>query len=206
MCEVRKPRRYCPGARGEICAPCCGTEREVTINCPLDCEYLLESRAREKVNEPDPETLPNRDIELKEEFLEKIDELLEAVSQMLLSAALQTPGAVDRDVQTALEAMIRTYRTKESGLIYESRPDNPIAGMVQQRMQADIEQYSQALTRERGMTAVRDADVLGALVFLQRLALYFDNSRSRGRSLISYLLHRFPMDGPGGQGQSLVTV
>jgi len=207
LCEVRKPRRYCPGVRGDICSPCCGVEREVTISCPLDCEYLLEAREHEKLPEIDPAQVPHQEIKLTEEFLEEIDALVQSIAQMLLTSALQTPGAVDRDLQGALDAMIKTYKTRESGLIYESRPDNPIAGMVQQRLQAEIEQYSQALTRERGMTAVRDADVLGALVFLQRFGLHFDNGRARGRALISYLLMRYPVQGDGGPaGQSLLTV
>ena len=48
ICETRRPRRYCPGVRGEICAICCGTAREVTVDCPLDCPYLRGSpQARE---------------------------------------------------------------------------------------------------------------------------------------------------------------
>jgi hypothetical protein len=192
--------------RGEICSPCCGAEREVTVSCPLDCEYLVEARLHEKPQQIDVEKIAHRDIVVTEEFLDEIEPLVHAVSQMLASAALQTPGAVDRDVQSALDAMIRTYRTRESGLFYESRPDNVVAGMLQQRLQSAIDQYSQALTRERGMTAVRDADVLGALVFLYRVAVNIDNARPRGRSLISILMARYPELGGGSGGQSLLAI
>lgn len=30
-----------------ICAICCGAEREVSIDCPSDCRYLLEARRYE---------------------------------------------------------------------------------------------------------------------------------------------------------------
>lgn len=202
---MRKPRRFCPAIRSEICALCCGTQREVSISCPLDCEFLLESRTREKLSEIEPDKLPHRDIQLSDEFLERIDALLGAVSQMLLSAALLTPGAVDRDIQKALDAMIQTYRTKQSGLIYETRPDDLVAASLQQRLQAEIDRYAQALTQERGMTAVRDADVLGALVFLRRLALYLDNSRPRGRAFVSYLLQRFPPDPSSARSTPVLT-
>jgi hypothetical protein len=192
--------------RGEICSPCCGAEREVTISCPLDCEYLVEARHHEKPQEINPESVAHRDIALSEEFLDEIEPLVGAVWRMLLAAALQTPGAVDRDVQSALDAMIKTYRTRESGLIYESRPDNLVAGMIQQRLQSEIDRYSQELTRERGMTAVRDADVLGALVFFYRFAMNVDNTRPRGRTLISLLLSRYPELGGGAPGQSLLAV
>ena len=48
LCETRRPRRFCPGVRGDICTLCCGSEREVSVACPLDCEYLREAHKHEK--------------------------------------------------------------------------------------------------------------------------------------------------------------
>jgi len=45
---------------------------------------------------------------------------------------------------------------------------------------------------EKGATALRDAEVLGTLVFLQRLALAHNNGRVRGRAFIDYLRAHFP--------------
>src|SRR5207245_10096949 len=44
ICDKRKPARFCPGKGETICSVCCGTEREVTIDCPSDCPYLVSSR------------------------------------------------------------------------------------------------------------------------------------------------------------------
>jgi hypothetical protein len=52
----------------------------------------------------------------------------------LLEASLAQPGAVDSDVRDALESLIRTYRTLQSGLYYETRPTNLIAAGLHQRM------------------------------------------------------------------------
>src|SRR5215472_11330292 len=41
ICEKRRAERYCPAKGEKICAIDCGTEREVTIDCPSDCAYLL---------------------------------------------------------------------------------------------------------------------------------------------------------------------
>ena len=46
ICDTRKPRRYCPGVTGDICSICCGNEREVTVDCPLDCPFLVEARVQ----------------------------------------------------------------------------------------------------------------------------------------------------------------
>jgi hypothetical protein len=55
ICEKRKPGRFCPAKAEKICAVCCGTEREVTIDCPADCGYLVSARRYEDQH---PRALP----------------------------------------------------------------------------------------------------------------------------------------------------
>src|SRR3954453_197459 len=101
ICETRRPRRFCPGVRGDICALCCGAEREVTVNCPLECEYLREARRHERPGDLDPSTPPNQDIRLTERFVEEHELLATVVGSALLGAALDTPGAIDQDAREA---------------------------------------------------------------------------------------------------------
>src|SRR6476620_4119225 len=110
ICGVRKPKRFCPGVNGDICTICCGTEREVTVHCPLDCVFLQDARKHEKVPPVDPDKFPNRDIRVTDEFLHENEELLVYFGRNLLAAALDTQDAVDNDVREALESLIRTYR------------------------------------------------------------------------------------------------
>src|SRR5664279_2189997 len=76
ICRIRRPRRFCPGVRGDICTLCCGTEREVSVECPLDCEYLRKAHKHEKPLPVNPETLPNRDVPVSEQFLQENEEFL----------------------------------------------------------------------------------------------------------------------------------
>jgi len=198
ICETRKPRRFCPGVRGEICAPCCGAEREVSVSCPFECEYLQEARRHERLPDLKEEDIPNRDIEVTDAFLSENDNVVQLSSNLLLEAALAVPGAVDADVREAIESLIRTIRTLESGLYYESRPNNPLAGAVQQGFQAKMTQARQELARQAGVTSIRDLTILGALAFLQRVALHYDNGRSRGRSFLQFLHNSFPAPAPSG--------
>src|SRR5438045_2932192 len=138
ICETRRPRRYCPGVRGDICSICCGTEREVTVSCPLECEYLQEAREREKVPALDHTTVPNKDIKVSNKFLADNEPLVLFLSATLLHAALEQPGIVDYDVREVLDAMIRTHRTLESGLYYETKPANPLAAQLQLELQKNI--------------------------------------------------------------------
>ena len=191
ICETRKPRRHCPGIHGEICSICCGNEREVSISCPLDCPYLVEARQHEKSHEVNIEDVPNRDIQVSEEFLREHEPLLVFLSSRLLEAALASSGAVDSDVREALQSLIRTYRTLQSGLYYETKPANLIAAGIHQRVQEGIEGLRKELA-EKNALPIRDAEILGTFVFLERVELHQNNGRPRGRAFIDYLRTYFP--------------
>lgn len=187
ICHIRKPRRFCPGVHGDICTLCCGQEREVTVDCPLDCPYLQEARKHEHTTPLDEHELPNRDIRFTEEFLEEHDSLMLAAAKSLMLAAFDTPGAVDRDVRDALDALIRTQRTLQSGVYYESRPDNMLANRIFSGAVAGLEEFRKREHEETGISRTRDSDVLTMLVFLQRLALDRNNGRPRGRAFLDSL-------------------
>jgi hypothetical protein len=171
---------------------CCGTEREVTVDCPLDCVYLREAHQHEKTEPVDPRNFPNQDIRVTEEFLRDREPLLLFLARTVLDAALATTGAIDFDVREALEALIRTYRTLESGVYYETRPDNPIAANISRLVQTGIAEFRKKETEDSGMAHTRDVDILGLLVFLQRLELDNNNGRKRGRAYLDFLRGFFP--------------
>ena len=114
---------------------------------------------------------------------------------------MQIPGVVDRDVQEALDGLIRTFRTLESGVYYESRPNNALAGSIYATVQDALGEYRKREQQELGMTKTRDADVLGVLVFLQHFALYRDNQRRRGRAFLD-ALREFQPPEPETSGSS----
>jgi len=192
ICETRRPRRFCPAVDGQICSLCCGREREMTLHCPLDCEYLQEARKHEHPEPVNPDQFPNQDIRMSETFLRDNEGLLVELGRTLIRAALETPGAVDNDVREALAALIRTHRTLDSGLYYETRPDNPIAAELSRRIQAAAAEFRRAETERLGMSKTRDRDVLGLLVFLQRLEIDRNNGRKLGRRFIDFLRGQFP--------------
>jgi hypothetical protein len=187
LCGKRPARRFCPGERGDICAVCCGQERENTIACPLDCEHLIEARQHERAPELDPRSIPNADVRVTEEFLQAQSPLVMATSQMLFQAAMETPDAIDIDVREALGALIRTFRTLDSGLVYETRPANPMAASIQGRFLASLEELRKQVAERSGVHSIRDKDVMGVLVFWERMELQWNNGRRRSRAFISWL-------------------
>jgi hypothetical protein len=189
ICNTRKPRRFCPGVNGEICTICCGTEREQSIDCPLECEYLREAHRHEDLPELDPATLPNQDIRVTEEFLEKNEALVLLLASAVVSGAMQTTAAVtDFDIREALESLIRTYKALESGLYYEALPPNPYAAAIYQAVQARVADLRKRESEATGsVTAIRDSTVLALLVFLQRLEYSNNNGRKRSRAFLDFL-------------------
>jgi hypothetical protein len=193
ICGKKRARRYCPGVTGEICPTCCGTEREITVDCPLECEHLQAARRHEQ---PAPLIeIPNKDIRVTEDFIREHEHLVTWLT-MALAQAMQKEKAVDLDAQEALDALIRTYRTRESGLIYETRPQNPYAAAIQASLVESIAELHKNISQETGMHTLRDAEVLGALVFLQRMELQHSNGRRRGRAFFDFLRSYFPAQAP----------
>ena len=198
ICEKHRPRRFCPGERGDICTLCCGTERETSVDCPLDCEYLQDAHLHERCPALDPETVPNRDIRLTGQFLEDNAALVAISGGALFDAAARTPGVFDSDVRQALEALVRTYRTLQSGVYYQTRPDNLLAGNICALVGEALDGYRRDERERGGVSRTRDADVLGVLVFLQRLEYDRSNGRPRGRAFLDFLRRTFvtPAAGP----------
>lgn len=204
ICGERKARRACPGVNSEICSICCGNEREVSISCPLECEYLQESRRHEKRPELDPKTFPNSDIRVSEQFLLEHEDLLILTGSALLTASLSVPGAIDSDAREALDGLIRTFRTLQSGIYYESRPENPIARSIFDGAQQQIAAARQKQTEE-GKPAVRDPEVLTMLVFLERIQLSNNNGRPKSRAFLDFLRQRLPgIELPKSSGGMLI--
>src|SRR5689334_9800273 len=191
ICGKRRARRHCPAVHGDICAICCGTEREVSLSCPLECEYLQEAHRREKPVPIDDKQIPDPDITVTEEFLRDHEELLLFCMVSLVEAALRTSSATDADALEALDALIKTYRTTESGLLYETRPVNTIAAAVQRAFAASLEDY-QKIRAERENVSYRNAEILGVLVFLRRLGQGNQNGRPRGRMYLDLLRQMTP--------------
>jgi hypothetical protein len=189
---------------GEICTQCCGAERENTIDCPFSCGYLQDARAHEVPPPVMADDVPNMDVQLSEQFIRDHEPLVFALA-LAVKRALETSGGVDLDARETLEAMIRTYRTLESGLIYETRPANPFAAKIQDKLLQDIEELRKGLGEELGAQMMRDADVLGVLIFLQRLERQHNNNRRRGRAFLDFLRGYLPEPQEPAAASPLVT-
>ena len=139
ICKKRKAKRHCPAKGTQICSRCCGAEREVTIDCPFDCRYLQEARQHDYAGGIDPKNFSYKEIRIDEAFLRDHSELVDTCGRELLAEALAISAATDFDVSGALDALVQTYKTLESGIYYNTQPDSVFARrIVGQVQQADV--------------------------------------------------------------------
>lgn len=194
ICATRRPRRFCPSVGAQICPVCCGTGREVSLACPLDCPYLVEARKRDRPRQISPDEIPNRDIHVDEAFLDRNQTLFVLLAASIAYTGVLDPNIYDADIREALAGLVRSYRTRHSGLIYDSRPGNPLAARIYTGLQETVDNLRQ---RAGGNgVPVRDADVLGVLAFLERLELQHNNGRPKGRAFLHLLTQFLPPQRP----------
>lgn len=165
------------------------------MSCPLNCEYLQEARKHEAPAEFDVAKMGNPDIRVTQEFLESHSMLVLAANSVVLRAALQN-GAVDSDVREGLASLIQTYRTLQSGVIYEALPANPLAAHLHRAVQEELRLFRELEREQEGISKTRDSDVLRVLVFLERLALDRNNGRPRSRAFLDVLRSFQPETAP----------
>ena len=187
ICHIRKPKRDCPGVRGEICSICCAREREETVDCPFDCVWLRDAHKNQKPSDLERAQIPNHDVNITEEFLEQNEILLAFTAVSLFEAWLEKPAATDWDVREALEALISTWRTLQSGIYYESRPDNTFAAAIAAHLKKKIDDVRDREVKERGSSSIRDSAILNVFIFLQRLEYMHNNGRKRSRAFLDFL-------------------
>lgn len=195
ICSIRKEKRFCPAIHGRICPQCCGEQREVTLDCPSDCPYLLQAREHEKprpAGELDPADLFLQ-VEISDQFMYDREHLILGLSFALAKSAQINRSLNDRDLIAALKSLAKSYETLiNSGLVYET----PTANIAQQAIAAEVQkmvqEYREAEQKHIGATRLRDGDVLKALVFLLRMAHGRTSGRPRSRAFIDFLLAQFP--------------
>src|ERR1700683_892138 len=129
ICEKRPAKRFCPAKGEKICAICCGEGREVTIDCPPDCSYLI-SAHRYEAEHREPmkaEEYPYKNVRFEQEFVFARWPLVKGIATVILNFHAQNKELTDPLLFSALEALAETTRTMDSGIIYERTPDSPIA-------------------------------------------------------------------------------
>jgi hypothetical protein len=169
LCGRRPARRTCPALAQDICSVCCGTKRQVEINCPADCVHLNNARLH-------PAAVVQRQHERDVRFLlpmvQDLDEqqyrlllLLQAIAAR--HASQETSPPVDTDVADAAAAAASTLETSARGIIYEHRPTSLAAQRLAQELQRAVRELASRAPAQAGRV---ERDGAAALRRIERAA------------------------------------
>lgn len=193
ICEKRKAERFCPAKGEKICAVCCGTEREVTIDCPSDCTYLLAAHRYENEHQRSiPADTPLLEEKIPQDTVYAHQQLMSALAFSIAKFCAVQPTATDPDVLAALEALAQTYKTLGSGIIYENPPVAPLPRELYAALIAFLTEVKKQQAERANSAAWKDSEVFSLLVFLYRMGLLRTNGRPRSRRFIEFLRAQFP--------------
>jgi hypothetical protein len=192
ICGKRKAGRFCPAKAEKICAVCCGTEREVTIDCPSDCGYLLSAHRYENEHQRElPADTPLLDVRIAQDIIHMQGRLLSALAFTIAKFCSQQSAATDPDVLAALRAQAESYKTLASGIVYEQPPASLVPRELYDALSAFLAEAKQN-SAPASLGPVKDSEIFQLLVFLFRMGLLRTNGRPRSRRFIEFLRGQFP--------------
>ncbi len=194
ICNKHKAKRLCPAKAETICPTCCGREREVTIDCPSECTYLIASREfggdRKEIDwskMPFPEERPSQALIGSHQSF--ILDLFFAIGRF----ATENPELVDSDAQGSLQALAEAYRTLSSGIYFEKPPDYRIQRELYGRLKEAINVFKKEEMRRGAIFSIRDSEVRDCLVFLAQTSVIRTNGRPKGRAFLDFIRGQFDL-------------
>lgn len=194
ICARRKPERFCPAKGETICAICCGTEREVTIDCPSDCPYLVAARRYEQSHRKPvaPDQVPYPDVEFPVDLVHEHRALLSGLGYTILQFAADNRSLDDEAASAALAALAETHRTLSAGILYERPPEAPLPRALYGRLAEFLEKTRKEETAPTSSRRLKDSEIFYLLVFLLRVGRHERNGRPRSRAFLDFLRAQFP--------------
>ncbi len=149
LCQNRRARRACPALGHEICPVCCGTKRQIEIQCPSDCVYLASSREHPAAVIVRRQRL---DVGLVLRFSRDLNErqrrLFMFIAMFIVGyQSPHTTALLDVDVIEATRALAATFETSARGLIYEHRPESVPAERFANTLKAALGDALKTVTR-----------------------------------------------------------
>ena len=182
LCERRAARRECPALGRRICSVCCGTKREVEIDCPADCVHLTRGRRWEEQHPASGSRAPRIDTS---GLLERHGPPISALVAEIVAERASTPSLVDGDVIAALEALRVTLRTLDAGIYYETRPEGLAAGVLYRRLVGLLNQWM--APGGSGGPVLRTSDAKRVVDFLVSAGEAHAGARRRSRRFLDWM-------------------
>ena len=186
LCSERPAKRFCPAKETHICSVCCGSRREVDIDCPSSCHHLMAGRAYEsdrRIPDPQLETAVQR---FDKTFTYRHTPLLNAVCLAISDERTTAPWLLDTDVIEVLKDLTKTMQTLSSGIYYESLPESIVRVSLFHRLKRLFDEFMQPRPESLELS-LKVSDAIDVLTFLAYVATVNSNSRPRSRQYLDLL-------------------
>jgi hypothetical protein len=107
------------------------------------------------------------------------------MSQVIMRSRHVVPELVDRDVQAALDALIRTFETLSKGIYYDSTP----GGFTQKKLYLELKLFLE--NPREGIVIdgrrLSTSQILDCLQFLKELSIAITLPRPKSRAFLDHL-------------------
>ncbi len=214
ICGKRRAERFCPAKDEKICAVDCGTGREVTIDCPSDCGYLLAAHRWEE-NHPREENhskplsgrdLPFPDVSFPADLIHARQATLSGIGYTVVMYAREQPSLVDADVYAATHALAETCRTLISGIYFEKPPEGIVAAGLYAALAKFIDAEKKQEAEHPELPARKNSEIFHLLVFFLRFGILRSNGRPRTRAFLEFLRRQMPPEARLAKEESRIII
>ncbi len=191
LCQTRKAKRHCPAKSAQICAVCCATQREIEIDCPIDCPHLregynyaeergvLDQRAKEHLDEK----------QFDRSFLVANEFFLMELWGKIWDCYQAHPQIHDSDILEALEALEKTFQTLDKGLYYDSKPEGSLPQILYDDLKKAIDEKIK--NPDLNQHHLKVSTALDCLAFLQQFARLKGSGRPLSRGFLLQIEEAF---------------
>ncbi len=201
LCDRKKAKRFCPAKQSTICAPCCGAKRILEIDCPESCGYLKIGRDHEASQEGARHYHPV-DINQQEKWsrlFADFEPVIVGLQTTVADERLAARQLTDADVAEALDCLLKTLRTEEHGVFYETSSENLRADALRRQMSLLIESFRQP--QEGSEKRLQLGDAIDCLELLRTVVGSHLEAGSSGLSFVDFVVRYLPrssrMTAPG---------
>ena len=202
LCNERSAKRFCPAKQTTICAVCCGTKREVEIDCPSSCVHLQAGRSYESERKPPNPQLVARARSFRENFLAEYGPILSALGKAVADERQTSAWLVDRDVEEVYKSLVATMKTLSSGIYYETLPEGPVRTSLFRRLKTILDALMSP--SEGAQRVLRVSEVLDLLDFLLLSYAANTSGRPKSRQYLDWLSEMSGVAPPDSESSRLI--
>ena len=202
LCTERPAKRFCPAKQTDICAVCCGTKREVEIDCPSSCVHLKAGRSYESDRKPLDPQLVARARSFRGDFLEEYGPILNALGAAVAQERISSPWLVDRDVEDVYKTLSATMKTLSSGIYYETLPEGPVRLSLFRKLKMTLDVLM--APPDSTQRVLRVSEVLEVLDFLLLSINANSSGRPRSRQYLDWLSEMSGLAAPAAETSRLI--